>query len=203
MLAAHTETNTGTTPPEMNRFEVAGHDSIIRLSLESRVRSGFGHHFDACIEGFMPDLAVYRHVSGAVGVIGIRGASDDLLFLERYVDQPIESVVSDAVQRPIPRREIVEVGQFIVDDKAIVSAFFRDLVPFLRSRGYEWVCFTATNRIRALLSKIGFSGKPVAMATQDKVGNDAMNWGTYYQFEPCVIVGKLSDPQGNWILDAE
>lgn len=203
MLAEHTETLTRIRPPEMNRFEVASRDSIVRHTLESRVRSGFGHHFDACIEGFMPDLAAYRHVSGATGVIGIRGANDERLFLESYLDQPVESVISDSARRPILRREVVEVGQFIVDDKAIVLDFFRDLVPFLRSRGYEWVCFTGTNRIRKLLTKVGFFGKPVAMATKDKVGSDALNWGTYYQFEPCVIVGKLSDPQGDWILDTE
>lgn len=201
MQALQTDALGSIRPREMNRFEVACHDSTIRRTLESRVRSGFGHHFDACIEGFMPDLATYTHVSGATGVIGFRGAADEPLFLESYLDEPVESVIRYAARHAILRSEVVEVGQFIVDDKTIVLDFFRDLAPFLQSRGYEWVCFTGTNRIRTLLTKVGFSGKPVAAASQDKVSDAAVNWGTYYRFEPRVIVGKLSDPQGDWITD--
>ena len=203
MLAVHTETATGIRPPEASCFSIAQHDSAIRHNLESRIRSGFGHHFDACIESFMPDLAVYQHVSGAHGVIGIRGASDEQLFLETYLNQPIESVIGDIVRQPILRSAIVEVGQFIVDDKAIIPDFFRDLVPFLQSRNYQWISFTATNRVQSLLTRVRFSGKAIAAATLDRIGNDVKNWGRYYEFDPCVIVGKLSDPQGKWIMDTE
>lgn len=184
--------------PPRNYFTLAEPDSYMRTELESRIRAGFGQHFQACIEGFMPELAVYRHASGAEGVIGIRSARAERLFLESYLDLPIEVAVSRCAATRVRRDQIAEVGQFVISDRESVSDFFRDLVPFLRSQGFHWVCFTGTDRIRALLSRIGFEGRPVATATRDRVGSSDDDWGSYYDHEPVVIVGKLVDPSGAW-----
>lgn len=181
-----------------SNFFVAEHGSPMRSSLEARVRSGFGQHFNACIEGFMPDLAVYEHATGASGVIGIRSAAEERLFLESYLDMPIEKIIQLTSGHSADRDEIVEVGQFVVDDRDIVADFFRDLVPFLQSQGFKWVCFTGTNRIRALLARIGFAGYPVTQAAKTRVYDEKNQWGSYYEHEPVVIIGKLSDPRGDW-----
>ena len=146
----------------------------------------------------MPDLAVYEHATGASGVIGIRSAGDEPLFLESYLDLPVETVIQLTSGDCADRGEIVEVGQFVVDDRDIVADFFRDLVPFLQSQGFKWVCFTGTNRIRALLARIGFAGFPVTLATESRLFDAKNRWGSYYEHEPVVIVGNLSDPRGTW-----
>jgi hypothetical protein len=188
----------GCKTPGRNTFSIVEPDSTERASLEARIRSGFGMHFDACIEGFMPRFAHYRHASGATGVIGIRCAADEPLFLESYLNTPVESAIADTTGAPIGRDRIVEVGQFVVDDRDIVTSFFRDLVPFLIENGYDWVCFTGTDRIRALLARVGFHGLPVARADAARVRNTGDRWGRYYDFDPVVILGKLDDPQGRW-----
>ena len=190
-------------PRVRSGFFVAERGSSLRHSLEARVRSGFGHHFNACIEGFMPDLAVYEHATRASGVIGIRNAADEPLFLESYLDHPVETVVHLISGEVVERGAVVEVGQFVVDDRDIVPDFFRDLVPFLVSQGFGWVCFTGTNRIRALLGRIGFAGFPVTLAARERLGESKDHWGSYYEHEPIVIIGKLSDPRGNWFRGAE
>ena len=190
-------------PCARNSFFVAERGSPMRNSLEARVRSGFGHHFNACIEGFMPDLAVYEHATGASGVIGVRSAAEEHLFLESYLDLPVETVIHLSSGETAVRGSIAEVGQFVVDDRDIVADFFRDLVPFLQSQGFTWVCFTGTNRIRALLARIGFAGFPVTLATEARLADAKNRWGTYYEHEPVVIIGKLSDPRGNWFRQAE
>ena len=118
-----------------NAFSMVENDSEERASLEARIRSGFGMHFDACIEGFMPRFAHYRHASGATGVIGIRCAADEPLFLESYLNTSVERVIADATGTRVRRDRIAEVGQFVVDDRDIVTSFFRDLVPFLVDNG--------------------------------------------------------------------
>lgn len=188
----------GCKAPGHNTFSVVEPDSAERASLEARIRSGFGMHFDACIEGFMPRFAHYRHASGATGVIGIRCAADEPLFLESYLNASVESVIADATGAHVDRHRIAEVGQFVVDDRDIVTSFFRDLVPFLVENGYDWVCFTGTDRIRALLARVGFRGLPVARAEATRVRDTGDRWGRYYEFDPVVILGKLDDPQGRW-----
>jgi hypothetical protein len=188
----------GHTTPRHNTFSIVEPDSAERASLEARIRSGFGMHFDACIAGFMPRFGYYRHASGATGVIGIRCAADEPLFLESYLDTSVESVIADATGAHIGRDRIAEVGQFVVDDRDIVTSFFRDLVPFLVDNGYDWVCFTGTDRIRALLARVGFRGLPIARAEAARARNTGDRWGRYYDFDPVVILGKLDDPQGRW-----
>ena len=70
-------------------------------------------------------------------------------------------------------------------------------MPFLIGEGFDWVSFTGTSRIRALLKRIGFHGLAVATADSTRV-RDGDRWGSYYDNEPVVIVGKLDDPQGRW-----
>ena len=188
----------GCTTPGRNTFSIVEPDSAERASLEARIRSGFGMHFDACIDGFMPRFAYYRHRGGATGVIGMRCAADEPLFLESYLNAAVESVLANATGIAVGRNRIVEVGQFVVDDRDIVTSFFRDLVPFLAESGYDWVCFTGTDRIRALLARVGFHGLPVARADAARVRNTGDRWGRYYDFDPVVILGKLDDPQGRW-----
>ena len=151
----------------------------------------------------MPDLATYRHVSGALGIIGMRDASKEPLFLEAYLDMPVEAHLAELTNSTVGRHTVVEVGQFVIDSREVVADFFRDLVPFLREQGFDWVCFTGTNRIRSLLTRIGFEGLPLTVATQERVGDSGGTWGSYYQFEPQVIIGKLSDPHGDWITKTE
>ena len=186
-----------------NTFSVVDHDSPERASLEARIRSGFGMHFDACIEGFMPRFAHYRHTSGATGVIGIRRAADEALFLENYLSTPVETAIGAVTGTSVSRDRIAEVGQFVVDDRDIVTGFFRDLVPFLIEHGFDWVCFTGTDRIRALLARIGFHGLPLARADEARVRNVTDRWGRYYEFDPVVILGKLDDPRGRWCAGAQ
>lgn len=180
------------------QFRIARRNTPGFEALKTRVRHGFGSHFNACIGGFMPDLAAYHHASGASGVIGIRGARHETLFLESYLDHPVEDVIALVSDAPVHRRDVVEVGQFVIDHRAIVGDFFRDLVPLLRSLGYEWVCFTGTRRIRTLLASVGFAGFSVASARLERIANARDDWGTYYDHEPEVIAGKLSDPRGTW-----
>src|SRR5210317_562715 len=103
----------GCTTPASNTFCIVDHDSEERTSLEARIRSGFGMHFDACIEGFMPRFAHYQHTSGATGVIGVRRAADEPLFLESYLSTPVETVIKDITGTCIARDRIAEVGQFV------------------------------------------------------------------------------------------
>lgn len=184
--------------PARSRFRVIARDATDRPALEDRIRSGFGTYFGACVEGFMPSFGSYEHRHGGTGVVGLRRASDESLYLENYLDAPIEATIHKASGSFVTRDRIVEIGQFVVDDRDIVADFFRDLVPFLVDSGFDWVCFTGTDRIRAILGRVGFKGLPVAVAHADQVSHARDRWGRYYDFDPVVIIGRLDDPQGRW-----
>lgn len=185
--------------PVRSTFSLVEPDSIMRSRVEERIRQDYGLHFGACVTGFMPRFFCYKHESGATGVIGVRRAGDDSLFLERYLAQPIELTIRDVAGRQVARKAIAEVGQFVVDDPHIAVDFFRDLVPLLTGQGFDWVCFTGTHKIRAILRRIGFNGLPVARGELSVARDSGDDWGTYYENEPVVIVGNLADPAGHWL----
>lgn len=169
-----------------------------RAFAERRIRDGYGIHFGASIDGFMPDMAIYRDRAGSSGIIGFRRASSGALFLENYLDTPIEAQIFAATGVQVSRNRLAEIGQFVIDDRDSVASFFRDLVPFLIEQRFDWACFTGTNRIRELLAKVGFHGLELAAATDQARLPPGDQWGSYYDNDPVVVVGKLSDPQGHW-----
>lgn len=184
--------------PVRNTFSFVENDSAMRRWVEQRIRQAYGLHFGACITGFMAKFACYEHASGATGLIGVRRAADERLFLERYLAQPLEDTIRDACGRPVSRKGIAEVGQFVVDDPRVAADFFRDLVPFLVRQEFEWVSFTGTHKIRAILRRIGFNGMPIARGDASVTAGSGDHWGSYYENDPVVIVGKLADPAGHW-----
>lgn len=179
-------------------FTVYGPGEVGRDTLEARIHSGYGTHFGATIKGFMPRLLHYRHADGASAVIGIRKGTEGPLLLESYLAGPVDGIIACLTGAQIDRALIAEVGQFVVDDRRIVPDFFHDLVGFLVQDGFEWVCFTGTHRVRAILERTGFLGLPVGIADANLVPSGKDTWGDYYENEPVVILGKLDDPQGNW-----
>jgi Thermostable hemolysin len=171
--------------------------SLQRAALEARIRTGFGAHFGACVEGFMPTLAKYQHVTGAKGVIGVRRASEEALFLETYLDDPVEAAIARVAGRAVARCAIAEIGQFVVDRREIVGDFFLDLVPYLAEQGFEWACFTGTSRIRRIVARLGLAVMPLATADRTRLGESQVLWGNYYEHDPVVVAGRVGDPFGD------
>lgn len=165
--------------------------------MEERIRRDFATHFGARIADFMPYLLKYDHRAGT-GVLGFRPAAEERLYLESYLDSPIEFFLENVLHMPVSRSEVVEVGQFVVDDRASAAAMFRDLVPFLIDRGHVWIAFTATRTIRRMLGRAGLSGLTIAAAREERVRCQADAWGSYYSNDPQVVIGKLPDAGGHW-----
>jgi len=178
-------------------FSVESRESALRQELETAIRQGFDTHFGACIEGFMPALASFE-LQGKKAIIGYRPANAEPLYLESYLDEPIDILLANITNEPVSRSDIVEVGQLVVEDRRIVEPLFRALVPFLLGQGYQWICFTGTHKIRRLLAHTGFAGLAVAYAAESAVSGSGDRWGSYYSNDPQVIVGKLDDPRGSW-----
>lgn len=179
------------------RLELFGRGHPGRCALESEIRECYAHHFGARVEDFMPWLVrVTLDRDGSRGVLGLRPAARERLYLEDYLDAPIEQAVAGVVGRPVARTAVVEIGQLAVEHRRVIVPLFRELVPFLLQQGFEWVCFTATGPVRALLARAGLGGCEITAASADRVADRDDAWGSYYRHDPRVIVGDLRRPRG-------
>jgi hypothetical protein len=174
-----------------------------RDDLEDYVRTRFAAKHGAAVRTFMPTLISFRDRKGELrGVAGIRGAEESRLYLEQYLDRPIEerltaSLQSLAVDRggaPAVRRdEIVEVGNLAGASCRAAVRMVAQLPVFLMHHRYSWIVFTATGALRQILEGFGAPLIELGRADPSSVATSADSWGRYYETDPRVFAGYLPD----------
>ena len=165
-----------------------------RGELERFVQEAFALKHAAKVCSFMPTLLAMRNESHAVcGVAGFRSAGDQVLFLERYLDQPIERAIAEVTQQPVDRAHIVEVGNLAgVSCRAAVRLVI-ELPRLLLDRGHRWIVFTATDAVRQLLQSYQAPLLDLGEANACRVQQTGDDWGRYYETHPRLMVGYLPD----------
>ncbi|HHJ4328613.1 TPA: thermostable hemolysin, partial [Klebsiella pneumoniae] len=114
-----------------------------RALLEDFIYRRFAEQHGARVQHFMPCLLGLHGEQGEVqGAVGLRSARRASLFLERYLDEPIEQAVSRRCGRAVPRDEIVEVGNLAAFGNASARLLIVALTDLLVAQGFRWVVFT-------------------------------------------------------------
>lgn len=166
----------------------------VRGELESFVATAFRDQHGARIGSFMPDLLGMRNATGELrAVAGYRTAQQERLFLEQYLDQPVEAVLTAKLARQIERTQIIEIGNLASNGCRQARHLVSLLPRYLLDRGYTWVVFTATDLVRNVLESVGAELVELAVADHSRItiGNDV--WGAYYRNDPRVMAGYLPD----------
>lgn len=163
-----------------------------RGELETFVADAFQRRHQASVQSFMPTLLSFRDGAGALrGVIGLRGAARQSLYLEQYLEQPIETAIASATGVAVDRREVVEVGNLAGSNCRTAMRMVALLPAYLLQREYRWIVFTATSAVRGILQGFGAPLVELARAEVSRVSNGPDRWGRYYDTDPRVLVGHL------------
>jgi hypothetical protein len=194
-----------TAEPERQALEVGrrcqGHELQLyqasdprRAELESFVRDVFASKHGASVCSFMPTLLAMRNDVGAVcSVAGFRRADEQSLFLERYLDQPVEHAIGAAAREQVSRSQIVEVGNLAGANCRSAMRLVLELPRMLLDSGHRWIVFTATDTLRHLLASYHAPLLDLAAATPARVQNTGDEWGRYYDSQPRIMAGYLPD----------
>ncbi|MCF4997184.1 thermostable hemolysin [Pseudomonas syringae] len=161
---------------------------VFEAFIQQRFRKAHG----ADIRLFMPELFGVRDADGALcAVAGVRRAHLEPLFLERYLDEPIEPLISAAADRPVERSAIVEVGNLAANDTGSARLSIIAITYLLAMGGLEWVAFTGNIGLVNSFHRLGL--KPVTLCAADpgRLGDDRHSWGSYYESKPWVHVGNI------------
>lgn len=161
-----------------------------RAEVERFVRVVYRRAYGARVPGFAPMLASLADDDGIVAVAGWRSARD-ILYLERYLDAPVEACIASRLGRDVARSRIAEVGHLAGLRPGAGRRLMLLLGVHLASIGFRWVVSTATPGVRRTLSQAGVQGVALGVATRAAAGPDAEAWGRYYDDGPSVIVGEL------------
>jgi hypothetical protein len=163
-----------------------------RPQLEAFVADAFRRRHDATVESFMPTLLSFRDGAGDLrGVIGLRDAARQPLYLEQYLEQPVEAAIAAASGQPVERRQVVEVGNLAGTNCRTAMRMVAALPAYLLANDYQWIVFTATNAVRGILQGFGAPLVELARADGSRVANGPDRWGRYYDTDPRVLAGYL------------
>ena len=168
----------------------------LRARTESFVARRFLEVHGARISEFMPELLTLSGNDGCMlAAVGFRSAAEGALFLEHYLDLPVESAIArnaDPV-RPWPRREaIVEIGNLASVDRRASRKLFQALAGLLDARRFDWAVFTGCTSLHRMFRTLGIETVELGRALQSRLPAGQQTWGGYYEDDPRVVAGRVS-----------
>ncbi|MFT4632857.1 MAG: hypothetical protein ACI8PP_000917 [Candidatus Pseudothioglobus sp.] len=129
--------------------------------------------------------------SKLVACTGYQPAKEGELFLEQYLDDPVEEILQRLTNKSVSRAQIVEIGGFAVSHKRHALPFMLQLAPILANLGFKTVVCTVTRPMQDCFRKLGIISTPIARADPSRVDVSNNAWGTYYDLNPVVLAGDI------------
>ncbi|MCU0756267.1 MAG: thermostable hemolysin [Xanthomonadales bacterium] len=169
----------------------AGH--ALRARTEAFIRARYAEAYGAEVPRFLPLLYALQDREGQIlAAAGLGLAADGPLYLEQYLDAPIETVLAQREGRPVARNGVAEIGHLCGLLAGTGRRLFPQIAADLLRRGQHHAVFTATHGLRTLFHRLGIDPAPLAPASPARLDPAAAAaWGRYYAADPWVIGGAL------------
>ncbi len=163
------------------------------------IRETYARAYGARIDSFMPKIMYVTDAQGQYrAVMGFRLAGQEALFLEQYLDDPIEDVISRYLGRPVKRSEIVEVGNLAEAEPGGARMALIGGTAYLWSLGCRWLVFTGVSRMRNSFRRLGLDIWELMAADERMLPpEEVAKWGTYYDGNPVVCFGDIKQGHDN------
>lgn len=173
----------------------SGPNAEDRPELERFIYNSFRLAYDAQVRHFMPLLVSLRDAKGdLIAVCGFRNAGAEKLFLETYLDEPIDAVLSSKSGEKVLRRDIVEIGNFAVFPPGMSRHMITVLAAYVRTIGAQWMVFTAIPKIRNAWKRLGVNLTQICEADKERLDCDYREeWGSYYDSCPYVVAVNVPE----------
>lgn len=146
----------------------------------------------ARLRHFLPVQMLLRDGPQWKASCGLRSAATQPLFLEQYLDHPVEEVLGALIGRTVERAAIVEVGN-LAGEPGSARLMILSLTRYLGESGVDFVVFTATSKLRHAFSRLGLSLWFLTEAQPGRLSGGADDWGRYYHHRPAVFAGSVTD----------
>ena len=165
------------------------HDSADRAELEHFISGLFRKTYGAEIKRFKPYLMSLRdHDDKLIAACGLQSAANERLFAENFLDQPMETVLSEHTGSPVKRGDIVEIGNFSVAEPGMARHLITAINNQLYDTSNQWGVFTAVPMLRNAFIKLGMHPKILGVADKSRLPpEEQAEWGSYYEQNPKIM----------------
>lgn len=167
-------------------------DEAGRAAAIDFIRRRFNQAHQARVSHFMPQLFGLQAQDGTLyGAAGCRRADKGALFLERYLDVPIEQAIFERSGTQVERHQIVEVGNLAAEGLGTARTLIIQLTRQLAQQGFRWVTFTGTQEVLNSFHRLGLLPQSLGLADPARMGESLADWGRYYDSAPQVVFGEI------------
>ena len=177
--------------PELDLLSVNTHQ---RTDVEQYIAKQFQTAYGADVQDFLPLILTLSCNDKLGAVTGISPADSHPLFLEQYLNNPIEDEISRFSTQSVKRSAIAEIGNLAASRQGSSQLLFVLLTAILNRANFEWLAFTATPQVQRTIKKLGFELYPITEALPLQLSKASVqDWGSYYETKPMVVAGHLND----------
>lgn len=160
-----------------------------RARTETFIHAVFEKFYGADVQQFLPYLLSLTGADKApLAALGFRPAGDTVLFLENYLQRPVEQVLSTVYKQPINRSDIVEVGNLAIGERGAARALIVAMTAFLFAARYKWCVFTIGRPLINTFARMGIELQTLSAADNSFMSAPQQaSWGNYYEQKPQVM----------------
>lgn len=173
--------------PEKLELLLLDKSSHRRTEVEEFSRNIYRKFYGAELIAFPKEfIAITYKTKGLMSCLGMNYAENSPLFLEQYLDAPIEEELTAITGSNVKREEIVEIGTLAVRSRSTCRMIISALAGLLVKRRKKYLVFTAVKTLRNTLSHLEVPFTTMTTASAERV-KDNSRWGNYYYDAPQVI----------------
>lgn len=179
---------------EIVAHSVNQHDPA-RKEVEAFIYAVFKQSYGADIQHFMPELVALRDQNGVLmAAFGLRNAAVEALYLEHYLQTPIEHILDEKLGLKLSRKEIVCIGNLAVANPRNAGVLIAHVIQHCLENGVQWAVATAHHSLQNGLIKGGRDVYALCSAEQSALPVEEQDsWGNYYHHLPQVIAIRGND----------
>jgi hypothetical protein len=196
-MASGTPFGTDSAAPQVARrpdyvVQYVGAADPDRAALEAFIAAAFFKSYGAKLTHFCDTLLGCRDADGQwSAALGYSLGADGPLFLEQYLDAPLEQEIGARAGHAVERAQIVEVGNLAAGHAGAARALIVSMTRLLHSHGLHWVAFTATASLLNSFTRLRLKPGVLAEADPRRLPDGGQRWGTYYHSQPQVMFGDI------------
>ena len=163
-----------------------------RASLQRFIADGYARAYGADVRHFARTLVGLRRADWQwKAAVGYTLVGPEAVFLEQYLDRPVEDVLTERTGAAVRRDEIVEVGNLAALDAGAARQIIVRMTELLHRLGRSWVVLTSTKALLNSFSRLGIHPIRLAKADPGRLPDGGASWGTYYASEPCIMTASI------------
>lgn len=163
-----------------------------RRRVERFIEDAYAEAYGGQIRAHYPTLMSVQDEAGVLyAAVGFRHAGEAPLYLEQYLEDPVESVLGQAIGTRVDRAHVVEIGGLASSGQGATVFLFAAMAHHLQKEGLRFAVATATDELRRIFHKAGLGPLQLARADPRRLDDGGGSWGAYYQTDPVVLAGSI------------